>query len=253
MYTAPCSPVHSAYPRAAANATSREIAGDGMDQTLMRQVAAGDAQAFETLYRRYKPRLAGYLTRRVNEPTLVDEISNDVMLVVWRRAATFTAAGRVSTWILGIATRKARKARAVMARQRLAPPAPLPVPVTSEGPEADLRRHEHTQLIAHALAALPPEQRQVILWTYAQQWPMHRIAAHTDEPVSTVKSRLQRARHHLGRILTRLEAAAEGREVAHTLRPSKPLRAITGRHVIRRLYRPVSSHAIDAFNVSSHQ
>jgi RNA polymerase sigma factor (sigma-70 family) len=73
------------------------------DLMLMRRVAAGDRQAFEMLYRRYGPRLAGYLTKLLHQRELVEEVLDDVMLVVWQNAARFDPTARFSTWLFGSA------------------------------------------------------------------------------------------------------------------------------------------------------
>ena len=94
---------------------TKAIAGrqlpDAADEiALIRQVAGGDMTAFETLFRRYYPRLRRFLERMTRRPHLVDEILNDTMLVVWRKAHTFNLRSKLSTWIIGIALRRSLKA-----------------------------------------------------------------------------------------------------------------------------------------------
>ena len=84
---------------------------DAADEiALIGQVAGGDMTAFETLFRRYYPRLRRFLERMTRRPQLVDEILNDTMLVVWRKADTFNLRSKLSTWIIGIALRRSLKA-----------------------------------------------------------------------------------------------------------------------------------------------
>src|SRR5215468_3996226 len=87
------------------------------DAVLIGRVARGDVPAFESLYRRYGPRVRRFLEQRTRRPHLIDEILNDTMLVIWRRAGTFKVKSAVSTWILGIAWRRGLKA---LERQRCA-------------------------------------------------------------------------------------------------------------------------------------
>src|SRR5271170_5792788 len=77
---------------------------------LVAQVAGGDQAAFATLFQRYYPRLKRFLEPMARQPHLVDEIVNDTMLIVWRRADTFNLRSKVSTWIIGIALRRGLKA-----------------------------------------------------------------------------------------------------------------------------------------------
>ena len=82
------------------------------DSNLLERIADGDRGAFEALYRRYHPRLYGYLLRLLRRPELVEEAVDDALFVVWRKAVGFQGASRVSTWIFGIAYRKGLKALA---------------------------------------------------------------------------------------------------------------------------------------------
>src|SRR5215470_7203205 len=83
---------------------------DGGEAELLRRIARQDRGAFEQLYRNYYRRLARFLDRLTGRPQMIDEMLDDTMLVVWRKAATFNGASRVSTWIFAIAYRKAMKA-----------------------------------------------------------------------------------------------------------------------------------------------
>ena len=82
---------------------------------LIGRVATGDRRAFETLYRAYHPRLARFLQRMTRSAPLIEEIVNDTLLVVWRKAATFNGSSKVSTWIFAIAYR--RPCRLLQARR----------------------------------------------------------------------------------------------------------------------------------------
>ena len=76
------------------------------DVDLIGRVALGDRAAFAVLYRGYQPRLRRFLERMTQAPHLVDEIVNDTMLVVWRKAHTYDMKSKVSTWIFAIAWRR---------------------------------------------------------------------------------------------------------------------------------------------------
>ena len=81
------------------------------DVQLLDRIAAHDVKAFEQLYRQYQPRLSRFLVNIVNRPQLVEEVLNDTMMAVWRTAANFRGASKVSTWIFAIAYRQGVKAR----------------------------------------------------------------------------------------------------------------------------------------------
>src|SRR6476659_6855002 len=99
---------HFGTDRKAVSSTRRS--SEDADVALIGRVAAGDLHAFETLYRIYHPRLDRFLTLMTARRTLVEEVLNDTMLVVWRRSDTYNRQSKVSTWIFAIAYRTALKA-----------------------------------------------------------------------------------------------------------------------------------------------
>ena len=80
---------------------------EGKELALLDRVRRGDRGAFSELYRQYHPRLCGYLRRLLPNPATVEEVLDDVMLVVWKDARKFRGEAAVSSWIFGIAYRKA--------------------------------------------------------------------------------------------------------------------------------------------------
>src|SRR6266571_4938972 len=95
------------------NETGRAVRAEGSEANEVRligQIAGGDRLAFTQLYRAYFPRLTRFLDRMTRKPTLIEEIINDTLLVVWQKAASFNHTSKVSTWVFAIAYRKALKA-----------------------------------------------------------------------------------------------------------------------------------------------
>ena len=167
-----------------------------MDEVdLVGLVAVEDVRAFEALYRAYHPRLRRFLRGMLRQPALVDEVLDDTMLVAWRKAYTFDASSRVSTWLFAIAYRQALKA---LRRER---------PMEDAGeephaPSADEPEHalEHRQLRAAldaAVARLSAEHRAVIELAYFQGHGCREIAEIVGCPVATVKTRMFHARRHM--------------------------------------------------------
>ena len=92
---------------------SPALPGDATERAevrLLGAIAAGERHAFEMLYRAYHPRLTRFLDRMTRRPALVEEVLDDTMLVVWRRADRYNGRSKVSTWIFAIAYRTALKA-----------------------------------------------------------------------------------------------------------------------------------------------
>ncbi len=77
---------------------------------LLERIARKDEKALQALHSVYYRRLARFLQQMTRDSELVLEVINDVFLVVWRSAGKFRGDSHVSTWIIGIAYRKALKA-----------------------------------------------------------------------------------------------------------------------------------------------
>ena len=175
---------------------------------LIERVARGDRRAFEELYNLYHRRLGRFLTRLTRRYDLAEEIINDTFWVVWQNAQAFRGDSQPSTWILGIAYRKARNAfRSAArnrARQNLEPPS---FPLTSEEPA---RSEELRDWLSAALGELPVEQRLAVELCYELGHSCEEIAAIMKCPVNTVKTRLFHARAKLQRRLPELSGAPAG-------------------------------------------
>lgn len=169
---------------------------------LLRQVVLRDRSAFKELYLAYHRRLARFLMRMTARHELIEEIINDTMWTVWQKAADFRGASRVSTWVVGIAYRRALKALRQSGARAAA----------SEEDLAAIDTHsidEERQWIERALAELPAEQRSVLELSYLLGHSCEEVADIMQCPVNTVKTRMFHAREKLRRSLPRLAGADE--------------------------------------------
>jgi RNA polymerase sigma-70 factor, ECF subfamily len=175
------------------------------DKVLLAAIAQGDRRALRELYTSYHSRLFRFLMRVTHDTELTEEIFNDTMWVVWRNAASFRAESRVSTWVTGIAYRRALKSLAANRRQQ----APLGISLDAgiEG-SADLATvpsfvdaMETRDWIDAALGQLSPEHRMTLELAYFMGESCESIAEITDCPVGTVKTRLHHARMRMQRHL----------------------------------------------------
>jgi RNA polymerase sigma factor (sigma-70 family) len=174
---------------------------------LIGRVAAGDRRAFEALYRAYFPRLTRFLQRMTRSATLIEEIVNDTLLVVWRKAATFDGSSKVSTWVFAIAYRRACKALQAL-DEPLEDSGDEHEGLVSDRPEWQLDRQRLSQAIDAALAALPLAQRIAFQLTFYHDMSYTEIADIMECPVNTIKTRMFHARK---RLATLLENQLEGR------------------------------------------
>ena len=182
--------------------TSAAAAAD--DLQLLARVTVGDREAFRKLYAQYHRRLHRFLVRVTRDRLLAEEIINDTMLVVWQHAGDFRGASRVSTWILGIAYRRALK---TLERHRNTGAHDGIVAAASRVDGAMLdalsQGAETHDWIDAALARLSPEHRLVIELAYFLGLSCEEIAEVAHCPVGTVKTRMFHGRQRLrDRLLT---------------------------------------------------
>src|ERR1700749_1740269 len=79
------------------------------ERALIARVVQRDRRAVEGLYRLYHPRLVRFLSNLVRSPQQVEEVLDDTMMVLWRRPEGYNGTSKLSTWVFGIAYRKALK------------------------------------------------------------------------------------------------------------------------------------------------
>lgn len=167
---------------------------------LLARIRARDLRAFESLYRRYHPRLSRFLTNLMRRPHLVEEVLNDTMFVVWNRPESYNGASRLSTWIFAIGYRKALKAL----RRYDDPLEDLQADSRASGepgPELQLGRRQTQEALLGAMGELSPDHRAVVDLTYFHEMGYREIAEIMDCPVDTVKTRMFYARRHLKRVM----------------------------------------------------
>jgi RNA polymerase sigma-70 factor (ECF subfamily) len=169
------------------------------ERALLERISVGDRDAFRELYLHYHQRLARFLMRVTHRYEDAEEIINDTLWIVWQRAADFRGASQVSTWIMGIAYRRALNVirRAAVHQRVMALEA-----LEGEAVEADLGDAlAKRQMLDFALAQLPLEQRLVLELTYYLDHSCEEIADIMECPVNTVKTRMFNARRKLRAIL----------------------------------------------------
>ena len=168
---------------------------EARETLLLQRVAERDRQAFEELYNAYHRRLSRFLMRLAPRYDFAEEIINDTFWVVWRKAGEFRGASRVSTWIMGIAYRRALRAlrdeRQVTSIDRRLSEESTPDSEDSAA-TADMQ-----DWISRGLSELSEEQRLTLEMAYFLGHSCEEIAAITGSPVGTIKARMFHAREKL--------------------------------------------------------
>ncbi len=159
-----------------------------------------DRAAFAALFDEFAPRLKGFIMRTGTGADQAEEIVQEVMLTVWRKAGQFDPArAQVSAWIYQIARNRQidmlRKERRPMPENFSNPP-----DVEPDGGEM-LAVEQEAGALKEALARLNPDQRDIIERAYLGELTHQEISSQTGLPLGTIKSRirlgLERLRHEL--------------------------------------------------------
>lgn len=172
---------------------------------LLMRAGNGDQQSFATLYRYTSARVFGLVRRIVVDSTISEEVTQEVFLQIWDRAADFTPElGSPMAWIMTLAHRRAvdRIRSEQASRNRLARWSASEVQTPfDEVMETVLARAE-TMAVRAAFAALSDKQRQAIEMAYYRGLTYAQVAEVLEAPLGTVKGRI---RDGLGRLRSVLE------------------------------------------------
>lgn len=168
------------------------------DVMLVRVGRDRDKAAFAALFEYFAPRIKSFLLRLGTDMSLCEEIAQEAMIMVWRRAETYNPSqSGASTWIFTIARNKRidRLRRENRPLPDLADPAFAPEPV--ETGEKTIFRQQEEEKIRHALKNLPEEQAKMIFSAYYEEKSHREIADESGVPLGTVKSRIRLALNRL--------------------------------------------------------
>lgn len=155
-----------------------------------------DKKAFSLIYEYYAGRIKSFLMGKgMNEDT-ADELMQEIMLTVWRRAESYDPKkAAASTWLFTIArNRRIDYLRGSSRVEIELDDEILDIRTTESGTQAKyVAQEQSAEEISTALAALPAEQRQVMHLSYFRGLSHGAIANWLDLPIGTVKSRIRLA------------------------------------------------------------
>lgn len=153
-----------------------------------------DRTAFSELFEYYAPRVKSYLMRLGSDGAQAEEIAQDVMVNVWRKAALFDRAqASVSTWIFRIARNRRIDVFRRSRRPDLDPEEPMVLPSGVEAPEARVESLETEARVRAAMKDLPEEQVSLLKLAFYEGLSHREIAEKIGVPLGTVKSRIRLA------------------------------------------------------------
>lgn len=165
-----------------------------MADLLQRVADRRDIDAFRQLYVAFGPRVKSYMMRQGADPDTAEELAQETLLAVWRKAQLYAAdKGSATTWIYTIA----RNLRIDRLRREF-PWQELPeghAETASDDPLPDeaVSAAERQIKVRTALAQLPSDQHEVVALSYLEGLSHSEIAQRLNLPLGTVKSRMRLA------------------------------------------------------------
>jgi RNA polymerase sigma-70 factor (ECF subfamily) len=168
---------------------------------LVQAAQGGDVSAFEQLYRSNERKIFGLCFRLAAEPTLAEELTQDVFVRAWQKLSSFQGRSAFSSWLYPLAVNVAlseRRTRRRRAEREMA----TDDPTVFERPEKP-PAHDTGVDLERAVARLPPGARSVFVLHDMEGYRHEEIASMTGMAEGTSKAQLHRARKLLRERLRR--------------------------------------------------
>jgi RNA polymerase sigma-70 factor (ECF subfamily) len=168
------------------------------DEMLMQAITQRRQQALKELYSRYARSLRALIGSVVHEESEADDVLQESFLQIWREAHHYSPkAGKPLGWVITIARRRAidrvrRRDSYRRAKQRFEEEIkPQAQSVRSPRMESDVTQSDLRRFLGRQMQTLPPVQREAVELAYFRGMSQREIAATTNTPLGTVKTRLQ--------------------------------------------------------------
>lgn len=159
---------------------------------------SGDRAAFAALFDHFAPRVKGLLMRGGTSAELAEEVAQETLLAVWRKAALFDPEkASASTWIATIARNLRIDIARRETRSRLSQVYEILDEDSPEMPDATLSGAERDARVRAAMTQLSTDQYRVVELAFLEGFSHQDVARRLAIPLGTVKSRLRLALSHL--------------------------------------------------------
>jgi RNA polymerase sigma-70 factor, ECF subfamily len=159
---------------------------------LVGRVALGDARAFEALYDELSAAVFGLARRVVRDPSRAEDVTQEVFLEVWRKAARFDRAlGKAKTWVLTIAHRRSVDAVRRSEVQKRHDQQVPPDEVTADEPADKAIMAEEHGAVRDCLETLTDLQLESVRLAYFNGYTYNEVATLLDKPLPTIKTRMR--------------------------------------------------------------
>lgn len=194
---------------------------DDAEKRLLERLRMRDEAAFNELVRRHEGRVFRLLVRMLGDRAEAEDLAQEVFITVFKSIETFRGDSELGTWIYRIAANHSKNRVKYLGRRARSAQRTFdeidPAHAGGEAlaaekiarPDELAQGHEVEGMLKRALAALDPEQREVLVLRDLENLTYEEIQTITGLAEGTVKSRLHRARLSLGE---RMRTMREGDE-----------------------------------------
>lgn len=157
-------------------------------------IARGDSGAFDAVFEQVGPSVFGIVRRVIRDPAQSEEVTQDVLLEVWRNASKFDSArGSAMAWVMTLAHRRAvdrvRSVQKESERERRTASADIPYDEVMEAVESGLERER----VRRCLKSLTGLQRESVTLAYYGGYTYDQVAGLLGVPTGTIKTRMRDA------------------------------------------------------------
>lgn len=164
------------------------------DRWLIGKARAGDVDAYEVLVHRHRTRIYRIALRMLGDPHDAEDVAQDVLIQVWSSLAGFAGTSAFTTWLYRIVVN--RCTNHVRRRRWTRPVSEQDHPAVAGAEDTAVARQRARATMA-AVAALPPDQRAVIVLHQLEGLSYREVAAVVNVSEDAVRGRLYRARVNL--------------------------------------------------------
>lgn len=177
---------------------------DADDELLVDRFLGGDRAAFDALVRRYQDPVLRFVAWSIGDDE-AEDVAQDVFVEMYRSLATWRRQSPFRTWLYGVARNVCRRrVRRVQARPQVHGGFDVDDLPGANDPSLRAAQSDANALLLAAIARLPADQRVTLMLRAWEGLAYQEIAAATDVPVGTVRSRLHTARRTLSAAIAEL-------------------------------------------------
>ncbi len=165
------------------------------------EISRGEEEAFRRLFLRYQAGLVRYLERMLHNLEKAEEVFQETMIEVWKKAKSFDGRSSPATWVYSIARHKAMDRLRQKGEELVDPEEFSHIPNTQPDVSQIVEQKDLAEKIQKVLKRLSQVHREVIELTYYQGYSIEEIAKITGCPEGTVKTRMFNARRQIKELL----------------------------------------------------